>query len=40
MAVFALYVRAHWLRMPPVMLVRHLTVKALRLHEEPATANP
>lgn len=26
----ALYVRAHWLRMPPLLLVRHLTVKALR----------
>ena len=38
-ALFALYVRAHWLRMPPVMLLRHLTVKALRLHEAPATAS-
>lgn len=28
-ALFALYVRAHWLRMPPVMLVRHLATKAL-----------
>lgn len=28
-----LYLRAHWLRMPPVLLVRHLGVKALRLHE-------
>ena len=33
MALFALYVRAHWLRMPPILLLRHLTVKALRLHE-------
>ena len=41
LALFALYVRAHWLRMPPLMLLRHLTVKALRLHENlPATANP
>lgn len=32
-ARFALYVRGHWLRMPPLMLARHLTVKALRLHE-------
>jgi hypothetical protein len=24
------YVRAHWLRMPPLMLARHLTVKAVR----------
>jgi hypothetical protein len=29
----ALYVRAHWLRMPPVLLARHLTIKALGLHE-------
>jgi len=28
MTLFALYVRAHWLRMPPVMLARHLAVKA------------
>ncbi|MCW5632310.1 MAG: nucleotidyltransferase family protein [Rubrivivax sp.] len=32
-ALFALYVRGHWLRMPPWLLARHLTVKALRLHE-------
>ncbi|MBL8326199.1 MAG: nucleotidyltransferase family protein [Rubrivivax sp.] len=32
-ARFALYVRGHWLRMPPGLLARHLTVKALRLHE-------
>ena len=25
-----LYVRAHWLRMPPLLLIRHLTTKALR----------
>lgn len=29
-ARFALYVRAHWLRMPPALLLRHLTIKALR----------
>ena len=40
LALFALYVRAHWLRMPPLLLVRHLTVKALHLHEDPATASP
>ncbi len=40
LAVFALYVRAHWLRMPPLLLVRHLTVKALRLHEDPVAASP
>lgn len=33
LARFALYVRAHWLRMPPLLLARHLTVKAFRLHE-------
>lgn len=33
-ALFLLYVRAHWLRMPPLLLMRHLTVKALRLNEE------
>ena len=27
-ALFALYVRAHWLRMPPGLLARHLAVKA------------
>ncbi len=35
LALFALYVRGHWLRMPPLMLARHLTVKALKLHERP-----
>lgn len=28
-ALFLLYVRAHWLRMPPVLLIRHLAIKAL-----------
>ena len=32
-ARLALYVRAHWLRMPPVLLARHLTVKAFRARE-------
>jgi hypothetical protein len=27
-AVFALYVRSHWLKMPPLQLVRHLIKKA------------
>lgn len=40
LALFALYVRAHWLRMPPLLLVRHLTVKALGLHQDPVVANP
>lgn len=34
-ARFALYVRGHWLRMPPLLLTRHLCIKALRLHERP-----
>ncbi len=29
----ALYVRAHWLRMPPLLLARHLTVKVSRREE-------
>jgi Uncharacterised nucleotidyltransferase len=29
-ALFMLYVRAHWLRMPPLLLFYHLAVKALR----------
>ena len=28
--LFMLYVRAHWLRMPPGLLLRHLTIKAMR----------
>jgi putative nucleotidyltransferase-like protein len=38
LVLLALQARAHWLRMPPAMLLRHLTVKALRLHQ-PASAN-
>ena len=29
-AALALYVRSHWLRMPPLLLARHLTRKAFR----------
>jgi hypothetical protein len=29
-AAFALYVRSHWLRMPPLLLARHLLRRALR----------
>lgn len=29
-SVFALYVRSHWLKMPPLQLVRHLARKSLR----------
>ncbi|HVC11496.1 MAG TPA: nucleotidyltransferase family protein [Burkholderiales bacterium] len=37
LARHSLYVRAHWLRMPPVLLVYHLGVKAFR-RESPGTA--
>ena len=30
LGVFALYVRSHWLRMPPLQVFRHLTRKAFR----------
>lgn len=33
-ALFLLYVRAHWLRMPPLLLLQHLSIKALRRHED------
>ena len=45
-ALFLLYLRGHWLRMPPWLLARHLAVKALRLHlrregaDVTAPANP
>lgn len=32
LALGSMYVRAHWLRMPPGLLARHLTVKALGLN--------
>ena len=32
----ALFVRAHWLRMPPSMLLRHALVKALGLNKPPS----
>jgi len=36
-ALFALYLRAHWLRMPPMLLARHLVIKAgMRLGAGPA----
>jgi hypothetical protein len=40
LALFALYVRAHWLRMPPWMLTRHLCVKALGLGRGPRMNHP
>jgi hypothetical protein len=36
----ALYVRAHWLRMPPLLLARHLGVKAFRREDDLAPAGP
>jgi hypothetical protein len=38
-ALSALYLRGHWLRMPPVMLAKHLTIKALHLYEKEEPAN-
>ena len=36
LAHFALYLRAHWLRMPPLLLARHLGIKAWkRMTEKP-----
>jgi hypothetical protein len=29
-SVFALYIRSHWLRMPPLRLVQHLARKSFR----------
>lgn len=38
-ALFALYVRAHWLRMPPMLLARHLSTKAFLMpKDKPAQA--
>jgi hypothetical protein len=34
LALGLLYLRGHWLRMPPLLLARHLAVKALRLHDK------
>jgi hypothetical protein len=34
LALFALYVRGHWLRMPPWLLARHLATKALQRTQE------
>ena len=34
-ALFALYGRAHWLRMPPVLLARHLSTKAFTSKPKP-----
>jgi len=43
-AQFVLYLRAHWLRMPPMLLIRHLTIKAWKRifakSESPSTGQP
>ena len=38
LTLFALYLRAHWLRMPPLMLARHLSIKAWQRATTPAAA--
>lgn len=37
-ALFVLYVRAHWLRMPPLLLARHLATKAVRRQTDESEA--
>jgi hypothetical protein len=37
-AMFSLYLRGHWLRMPPLMLARHLATKALQRPDRDAPA--
>jgi hypothetical protein len=34
-----LYIRSHWLRMPPLLLARHLATKAALRLRGPAPAN-
>jgi hypothetical protein len=38
-ALSALYLRGHWLRMPPLMLAKHLTIKALHLYEKESSVD-
>ena len=38
-ALLALRMRANWLRMPPLVLLRHLTLKAFEARETPRSAN-
>lgn len=40
MACFIMYLRSHWLRMPPLMLARHLTAKAIRRWKHPIKSAP
>ncbi len=39
-ALGALYLRGHWLRMPPLMLAKHLSIKALGLHNTQKADSP
>lgn len=39
-ALFALYARAHWLRMPPLLLARHLAIKAFKRDDPLAKPTP
>jgi hypothetical protein len=39
-AIWLLYMRAHWLRMPPLMLARHLTIKTVRRVREAFERKP
>ncbi len=38
LALGLLYLRGHWLRMPPALLARHLFIKSLGLHQTKKTA--
>jgi hypothetical protein len=40
LAIWLLYLRAHWLRMPPLMLARHLSIKAVRRIREGLERKP
>jgi hypothetical protein len=40
LAVLSLYVRSHWLRMPPLQVVRHLTRKAFARERPPERETP
>lgn len=37
---FLMYLRSHWLRMPPLMLARHLATKAFKRWKYPITSAP
>lgn len=39
-ALAALYVRGHWLRMPPLLLARHLAIKALHRQKSKEATSP